>query len=93
MPTDTIPSGTNDSSDDWGSSEERSSDPLAYGPAYLRGRYFYRVAACSLAGIAGVPLIGSIGLAAYDKEIPEFVVAIESTAVGALDSVLMVDRR
>ena len=93
MPTDMIPAGTNDSSDDWGSSEERSSDPLTYGPAYLTDRYFYRVVACSLAGIAGVALLGSIGLAASDKEIPEFVVAIGSTAVGALASVLMVNRR
>lgn len=93
MPTDTISSGTNDPSDDWGSSEEQSSDPLTYGPAYLGDRYFYRVVACSLAGIAGVALLGSIGLAAFGKEIPEFVVAIGSTAVGALASVLMVDRR
>ena len=93
MPPDTIPSGANNSSDDWGSSEEQPSAPLTYGPAYLGDRYFYRVVACSLASIAGVSLLGSIGLAAYDKEIPEFVVAIGSTAVGALASVLMINRR
>ena len=93
MSTDPMHSRANDSSDDWGSSEERPSAPLTYGPAYLRDRYFCRVVACSLAGIAGVALLDSIGLAAFGKEFPEFVVAIGSTAVGALASVLLVDRR
>ncbi len=93
MPTDPKPTDKNDSSDDWGSAEERHLDPLKYGPAYLGDRHFYRVVAWSLAGIAGLALIGSIVLAAYDKDIPEFVVAIGSTAVGALASVLMANRR
>ena len=43
MPTDPEPVHGNDSSDDWGSAEERQTDPLKYDPAYLSDRYFYRV--------------------------------------------------
>jgi hypothetical protein len=93
MPTDPEPVHGNDSSDDWGSAEERQTDPLKYDPAYLSDRYFYRVVAWSLAGLAGLALIGTIFLAAYDKEIPDFIVAIGSTAVGALAGVLMANRR
>ena len=63
MPTDPEPVHGNDSSDDWGSAEERQTDPLKYDPAYLSDRYFYRVVAWSLAGLAGLALIGTIFLA------------------------------
>ena len=62
MPTDPEPVHGNDSSDDWGSAEERQTDPLKYDPAYLSDRYFYRVVAWSLAGLAGLALIGTISL-------------------------------
>jgi hypothetical protein len=93
MPIDPKPAHGSDSSNDWGSAEERRTDPLKYDPAYLGDRHFYRVVAWSLAGLAGLALIGSIFLAAYDREIPDFIVAIGSTAVGALAGVLMANRR
>ena len=93
MLADPKPPDTGSPSDTWGSAEESRTDPLKYGPAYLGDRHFYRVVAWSLAGLAGLALIGSIVLAAYDKDIPDFVVAIGSTAIGALASVLMANRR
>ena len=78
--------------DDWGSAEPPPAR-LKSEPAFLRDRLFYRVVAWSLAALAGVALVGAIALAAYDKAIPAFVVALGSTAVGALASVLMVNRR
>ena len=93
MPADPKPPDTSTSSDAWGSAEEDRTDPVRYGPAFLGDRHFYRVVAWSLASLAGLALIGSIVLAALDKDIPDFIVAIGSTAIGALASVLMANRR
>ena len=38
-------------------------------------------------------LIGSIGLASYDKDIPEAIIALGSAAIGVLAGVLTVNRR
>ena len=84
---------TRDSTDDWGSVAESPSNLLRSGPAYLRDRFFYRVVGSSLAVLAGLALVGAIVLAAYDKTVPDFVVALGSTAIGALAGVLVADRR
>ena len=82
---------TNDPSDDWGTPDEPSQP--RYAPAYFGDRHFYRVAIWALASFAGLALIGSIVLFALHKDVPDSVVAIGSTAVGALASVLVVNRR
>ncbi len=80
--------------DDWGEPDDEA-DFLEYSPdpAYLGDRHFYRVVGWGLVAVVGLALIGSIGLAAYDKDIPESVVAMGSAAIGALASVLTVNRR
>lgn len=81
-----------DPEDDWESSEQP--DLLEYAdPAYLGDRHFYRVIGWGLVLIAGTAAIGSIVLAAYDKDIPEALVAIGSAAIGALAGVLTASRR
>ena len=84
---------TRDSTDDWGSVAESPSGLLRSGPACLRDRFFYRVVGSSLAILAGLALVGAIVLAAYDKTVPDFVVALGSTSIGALAGVLVADRR
>ena len=80
MAVEAKPENTRDPTDDWGSVAESPSGLLRSGPAYLRDRFFYRV-------------VGAIVLAAYDKTVPDFVVALGSTAIGALAGVLVADRR
>lgn len=84
---------TRDPPDDWGTVADGPSARLRSGPAYLRDRFFYRVVGSSLAILAGLALVGAIVLAAYDKSVPDFVVALGSTAIGALAGVLVADRR
>ena len=93
MAVDAKPENTRDPTDDWGSVTESPSGLLRSGPAYLRDRFFYRVVGSSLAILAGLALVGAIVLAAYDKNVPDFVVAPGSTAIGALAGVLVADRR
>ena len=93
MAVDAKPENTRDPTDDWGSVTESPSGLLRSGPAYLRDRFFYRVVGSSLAILAGLALVGAIVLAAYDKNVPDFVVALGSTAIGALAGVLVADRR
>ena len=93
MPTDQNSTRANEPSEDWGSVEELQDAPLEPGPVYLQDRFFYRVVVCSLASVPLVALIGSIILIACDKSIPDSIVALGSTAVGALASVLVGSRR
>ena len=86
MAEEARPEDARDSPDDWGSVAESPSGLLGSGPAYL-------VVGSSLAILAGLALIGAIVLAAYDKTVPDFVVALGSTAIGALAGVLVADRR
>ena len=79
--------------DDWGEPDETNFLEYSPDPAYLGDRLFYRVVGWGLVAAVGAALIGSIGLAAYDKEVPESVVAIGSAALGALAGVLTVNRR
>jgi hypothetical protein len=81
----------NESPEDWGSVED--SKRLGSSPAYLGDRHFYRVAIWALSSLAVLALVGSIVLFALHKDVPEAVVAVGSTAVGALAGVLMVNRR
>ena len=89
MSTEATPVDT----DDWGEPDETDSLEYSPDPAYLGDRHFYRVVGWGLVAAVGLALLGSIGLAAYDKEIPESIVAIGSAALGALASVLTVNRR
>ena len=79
--------------DDWGEPDE--TDFLEYNPdpAYFGDRHFYRVIGWGLVAVVVLSLIGSIGLAAYDKDIPEAIIALGSAAIGALAGVLTVNRR
>ena len=61
-------------------------------PAYVGDRRFYRVVAWSLALVAGAAVIGSIFIGLQGQEVPESVVALGSTAVGALAGVLASNR-
>lgn len=79
--------------DDWGERDETNFLEFSPDRAYLGDRLFYRVVGWGLVAAVGAALIGSIGLAAYDKEVPESVVAIGSAALGALACVLTVNRR
>lgn len=53
-------------------------------PAYLGDRPFYRIVVGVLGLLALIAAIGSIWLVAVSKMIPEVLVALGSTAVGAL---------
>ena len=79
--------------DDWGEPDETKFLEYSPDPAYLGDRLFYRVVDWGLVAAVGLALMGSIGLAAYDKEVPESIVAIGSAALGALAGVLTVNRR
>ena len=72
---------------EWGSPDTPLQ--LRYGPAYHGDRFFYRVVAFTLALVALGALAASIFLAAAGKEIPQAIVALGSTAVGALAGVLI----
>ena len=74
---------------DWGSSPEKEENVVpVYAPAYLSDRHFYRVVVYSLALVIAVSLIGSIVLVYCGKEIEASIIALGSTAVGALAGVI-----
>ena len=63
-------------------------------PVYVRDRRFYRVVGWGLVTAVLFALLGSIGLAAYGKEVPEAVViGIGSAALGVLRSALTINCR
>ena len=72
--------------DDWGDTpgarepEQRS--------AYHADIWFWRITVFALATIVLVALVGGIWLASLDKEIPQAVLALGATAVGALGGVI-----
>ena len=74
-------------SETWGSPEQ--SVQLGYGPAYHGDRLLYRVVAITLALVALGSLAASILLTMPEMEIPQSIVALGSTAVGALAGVLI----
>jgi hypothetical protein len=82
--------------DDWGepldAQHRQPEDQLRFSPAYRRDRHFYRVVAWSLALLALLALIGTIVLVVFGREVPDAVVAIGSTAAGALAGVVTGDR-
>lgn len=84
------------SPDDWESGDLGSPDPDEFiepqFPAYLGDRLFYRLIGAGLVAVVILALGGSIMLAASEKEIPEAIVAMGSAAIGALASVLTVNR-
>ncbi|ETR67996.1 MAG: hypothetical protein OMM_10982 [Candidatus Magnetoglobus multicellularis str. Araruama] len=73
-------------SQDWGSVED--GQYIEIHPAYKSDRHFYRVVAWSLSAIVILSMMGSLWLTYLDKNIPEAIVALGSTAVGALAGVL-----
>ena len=78
--------------DDWGAPAESAgsatTDAVRVNPAFVGDRYFYRVVAWSLALAAVLSLIGGVALAGTGKEVPHAIVAIGSTAIGALAGVV-----
>ncbi len=78
------------SQEDWGDVDD--SDPQKHKvktkPVYLDEKHFYRVVVWSLAIVASAALIGSIYLITDGKDIPDGIIALGSTAVGALAGVL-----
>lgn len=93
MATDNEHPEADNSSDNWGLVEESEKKGVDFTPAYLGDRHFYRVAIWALSSLAVLALVGSIGLFALHKDVPEAVVAVGSTAVGALAGVLVINRR
>ena len=77
---------------DW-ESADTPSDLLKLEPAYVSDRTFYRVVAWSLALVAVAAMIGSVFIAMMGKDVPQSVVALGSTAVGALAGVLASNRK
>ena len=76
---------------DWGDPPTEMVDTPpgpGYQPAYLSDRHFYRVVVWSLAGVVFVSLIGSIVLVCLGREIEASIIALGSTAVGALAGVI-----
>ena len=61
---------------------------MRFDPAYLGDRYFYRVVVWSLTVAAVLALVGAVVLVAWGKEVPQAIVAIGATAVGALAGVV-----
>lgn len=79
---------------DWGSSEDGGAPAVKRsGPAYENDQHFYRVVAWSLSITVILSMLGSLGLAYLGKSIPESILALGSTAVGALAGVLVGSKR
>lgn len=78
--------------DDW-ESADAPSVPFTLIPAYVGDRVFYRVVAWSLAGIAAAAVLGCILIGVLGQDVPESIVALGSTAVGALAGVLASNRK
>lgn len=62
-------------------------------PIYQQDKFFYRVVSVGLASTAFIALIGSLILAYFEKSIPEGVIALGSTAIGALAGVIVGNTR
>ena len=94
MAGDVKPPGSNGSEEWERDPAEKSRERVRPGPppAYFGDRYFYRVVGWGLVGIVGIAMGGLIWLAACEKEIPDAIVAMGSAAIGALASVLTVNR-
>ena len=78
--------------EDWESADVPAT-PLTLIPAYVGDRLFYRVVAWSLAGIAGAAVLGCVLIGAMGQDVPESIVALGSTAIGALAGVLASNRK
>ena len=78
--------------DDW-ESPDVPPEPFKLVPAYVADRLFYRVVAWALALVAGAAVIGSIIIGVRGGDVPAALVAMGSTAVGALAGVLAANRK
>ena len=56
--------------------------------AFEQDRWFYRIIALCLSSVALFSVIGLIVLAVFDKSMPEGLIALGSSAIGALAGVL-----
>jgi hypothetical protein len=84
----------NHDTNDWGSAEDEGSPAIKRsGPAYESDQHFYRVVAWSLSITVILSMLGSLGLASLDKSVPDPIIALGSTAVGALAGVLVGSKR
>lgn len=84
----------NDQPIDWEIAED--SEPKAErrpDPAFVQDRCFYRIVGIALSTTATCSLLGGLVLAYFGKPIPEGIIAIGATAVGALAGVLVGNRR
>lgn len=81
----------NGEAQDWGSGEDNQR--IERHPAYRGDRHFYRVVAWSLSAVVILSMLGSLCLAYLDKNIPEAIIALGSTALGALAGVLVGSKR
>lgn len=71
---------------DWGDGDDETK--ILNQPAYTNDRLFYRIVSCALSIVIVLTIVGGIWLAGNDKEIPDAIIALGSTAVGALAGVL-----
>lgn len=76
--------------EDWGASDpgdnaESQSPTLA---PIVPDTAPYRIAVWAMAATIVISIIGSLALAAFDKQIPEMVVAVASACVGAIGGML-----
>ena len=74
--------------DDWGGVDAPPDPPIRPAPAYLSDRTFYRIVAGSLALVAIASILGSIAIVLSGGKVPDSIVALGSTAAGALAGVL-----
>ena len=76
-------------SNDWGQpSDDGPPERVRFNPAYVGDRHFYRVVLWSLAVAALLALAGAIVLAAWGKSVPQAIIAIGATAIGALAGIV-----
>ncbi len=78
----------NDSQEFWGDNNEEPEIKTQFQPAYTNDKPFYRIVAIALSAVVVLTIIGAIWLASNNKEIPDAIIALGSTAVGALAGVL-----
>ena len=74
----------NDEPEDWGGSDDKQEPFYRTPPAFWGDRKFYRILLYILGLIAVLSIIGVFALALKDKDAPDAIVALGSTALGAL---------
>jgi len=70
--------------EDWGLSDDAPQPSYRNPPAYWGDKQFFRLLLRILGGVAIITVLGIFLLSAFDKDIPDSIVALGSTALGAL---------